>query len=184
MKVAGAPTSSVGRSNSTAGLGTESGADGATRTELGCSSGAAGAAAAGGATDAGAASGLGTLGLLATGTSALSRNAGCCCGAMDSSGGATDNGALARTDGRTDKGTDGGTLSDLSGRLTARRFTTVGRIRSSTIDGLFCFSMCLRTRSTNSGSTELIWLRTSPKPIDWNKATSAFCSMPSSFATS
>jgi hypothetical protein len=31
--------------------------------------------------------------------------------------------------------------SGLSGRPTARRFTTVGRMRSSTMEELFCFSM-------------------------------------------
>ncbi len=97
-----------------------------------------------------------------------------------------DEGTALNCDGRA-LGTSGGTLgppSARSGRPTTRRFTTVGWIRSSTIDELFCFSMCRRTRSTSSVSTELMWLRTSPNPIDWNKATSAFCSMPSSFATS
>jgi len=97
-----------------------------------------------------------------------------------------DGGETLTCEGRTlgtSAGTDGPSAA-VSGRPTARRLTTVGRMRSSTMEVLFCFSMCRRTRSTSSESTELIWLRTSPNPIDWTRATSAFCSMPSSRATS
>jgi hypothetical protein len=38
----------------------------------------------------------------------------------------------------------------------ARRFTTVAWIRSSTIAGVFCFSMCRFTRSTTSGPIALM----------------------------
>jgi hypothetical protein len=170
-KVAGAPTSSVG-AGSDLGAGVDRTVDGrdVMRGELGRASGALGGDETAPEVLAGAAS-----------DGALETDADSTRG--DEAG--TDNGEGAACDGRAlgmSEGSDG--PSPVSGRPTARRLTTVGRIRSSTIEELFCFSRCRRTRSTNSGSTELMWLRTSPKPIDWTRATSTFCSMPSSFATS
>lgn len=57
---------------------------------------------------------------------------------------------LATEDGRAD-----GTAASVS-VARARRFTTVGRIRSSTISGVFWRSRCRFTRSTTSTSTALM----------------------------
>ncbi len=74
--------------------------------------------------------------------------------------------------------------SSASGRFTARRLTTVGRMRSSTVFWEEPFSWCRLMRSTTSGDTALMWLRTSDTPSDCNRATNALLSMPKSRATS
>jgi hypothetical protein len=61
-----------------------------------------------------------------------------------------------------------------SGLAAARRFTTVGRMRSSTTAGAFCFSSWRRMRSTTSAPIELMWLRTSGTPDDCSSRTSCF----------
>jgi len=66
----------------------------------------------------------------------------------------------------------------------ARRFTTVGRILSSTCFWPLCRSRCRLTRSICSGSTALMWLRTSVTPTDWNNATNDLLSIARSRATS
>jgi hypothetical protein len=66
----------------------------------------------------------------------------------------------------------------------ARLVTTVGRIRSSTCFWPLCRSRCRFTRSICSGSTALMWLRTSVTPTDWNNATSDLLSIARSRATS
>jgi hypothetical protein len=55
---------------------------------------------------------------------------------------------------------------ELVSRPTARRFTTVGRIRSSTTVWAFCFSRCRLTRSMASGAIALMWFFASVTPTD------------------
>lgn len=75
---------------------------------------------------------------------------------------------------------------DVPGLAIARRLTTrpSERTRSSTTSCVRCFSRCLFTRSTASGSTELMWLRTSATPIAWNSPTTCFGSRFNCLATS
>jgi hypothetical protein len=51
------------------------------------------------------------------------------------------------------------------GLAIARRLLTPGRMLSSTTSCVRCFSKCRLTRSMASGSTELIWFRTSAIPM-------------------
>jgi hypothetical protein len=87
-------------------------------------------------------------------------------------------------------GADAATGDDASERAppvepaAARRFTTVGRMRSSTVLGDLALSRWRFTRSTISGPIALMWLRTSGAPTDWSNATRLLGSMPKSRATS
>jgi hypothetical protein len=72
----------------------------------------------------------------------------------------------------------------VSGLFRERRLTTVGRIRSSTTAGLFCFSRWRFRRSICSGAMALMWFLASVTPTDCSSATSALLSIPRSRATS
>lgn len=178
----------------------------------GSSTGAAGAAAeAGAAETGGAADGAGSATAGADGAAGAADGAAALGGALLSIAGA-DGGAEGATGATLETGTEGvdgiddgagaeGVApssparsgcgagrecagAELSGRPTARRFTTVGRIRSSTTAWAFCFSKCRFTRSTASGAIALMWFFASVTPTDCSSATSALFSNPRSRATS
>lgn len=91
--------------------------------------------------------------------------------------------AGAEAGGGAAEGCEGAT-EDPSGFCAARRLTTVGRIRSSTTLGDFCFSRWRLTRSIASGAIALMWFFASVTPTDCRSATSALLSIPRSRATS
>ena len=89
-------------------------------------------------------SGAGAL----TGSGALSGSGAACTGTLFSGGGGGAGASLTLS--------GAGAGAGLASAFFTRRFTTVGRMRSSTTFSLLCFSRWRFTRSTASGATALM----------------------------